>query len=121
DYTKARQLDQAEAVQQEAASAGGSFSSADSSTAPSLNVDHQHLGGIRGVPGCLKMPDCAQSTREGLIFTNPAALVRTKDRDIHSYAPFLNERNMFVFFGRGGTFREVGLAKRPPQAPAAVK
>ena len=231
DYTKARQLDQAEAVQQEAgaaaANSGAGGSSADSTG--SMTVDHQRLGGTRGVPGFLKMPDGAESTRDGLIFTNHDALVRTKDGDflnrdftfdvllvtkegdhqiayfgvgegsfeggyaepqksvylrvyppdrddgavvlgknvmdkafdhvrnpgahmlriqkignaltfaididykagafkadisrnipdIRSYAPFLHDRNMFIFFGRGGTFREVGLAKRPPQPPAA--
>ena len=64
DYTKAHHVAEAEAAQKElddmhdgagaTASAGGS------------SMDYQHLGGSRGVPAYLKMPDGVQSTNDGL-------------------------------------------------------
>jgi len=227
EYTKAHQVADAEAVQKELDEKLNGTGGV-STSGGGLNVNYQHMGGSRGVPGYLKMPDGVQSTKDGLIFTNRDSLVRTKDGDflnrdftfdvlvtlkdddheraylgigtgsfeggyaepqksvymrvgapdvdeggvavgknvmdksfdhirnpgthmlrvqktgnsvtfavdvdyksgpfkadisrtipdIRQFAPFLNDHNTFIFFGRGGTFKEVGIVKMPERAAA---
>ena len=78
EYTKAKKLELAEAVQQELDARNHS------TTAPSgvaSVLDHQRLGGPRGAPAYIQLPTGALGTRDGLTFTDHSVFARTKDGD----------------------------------------